>query len=204
MLSPRKAVKKHTGAKLPRTSLPSAAKGPLKKLPQGHCVAAGHRVATPPKPGPATDPVTRVPETVLKDAGKVGGALNRSRLGGLPGVTALPHQRRAEAPLSLPVPNVTSALGGANPGGLLLGSAQSRPEARVARPKPRPKPRSGDVLGQVNGLVNGVGGAAQSAAGAPDLGGVLKRRGHAGRPKSAPLSLPNASGVKVRGLPGVR
>ncbi|TYK50817.1 hypothetical protein [Actinomadura decatromicini] len=210
-LSPRKVIKKHTGAQLPRTSLPSAAKGPLKGVPQGHCIAAGRRVATPRKPAPA-DPVTRVSDAVLEDAGKVGGKLNASRLGGLPGVTSLPgrrragSERRAGSPLSLPVPDAASALGGANPRGVRLGSTLSPSADRIARPHPRPrprrKPRHGDVIGQANGVVNGVGNAVTKSAG---VGGVLKPHGRAGNTDGGPLSLTDAAtGITVRGLPGVR
>ncbi|MFC4054377.1 hypothetical protein ACFOY4_32190 [Actinomadura syzygii] len=219
MLSPRKVVKKRTGAQLPRTSLPSAAKGSLKGVPQGHCIAAGRRAATPRKPAPA-DPVTRVSNALLKDAGKVGGKLNASRLGGLPGVKSLPgrrgagtsrSERRAGSPLSLPVPvpNAVSALGGVNPGGLRLGSALSPSTNRIARPHPRPrprrKPRHGDVLGQANGVVNGVGNAVTQSAGGAGVGGVLRPHGRAGKSDGGPLSLTDAAtGITVRGLPGVR
>ncbi|GAA4239502.1 hypothetical protein GCM10022254_59870 [Actinomadura meridiana] len=112
-LKPGKSVKQHTGVGLPDAALPSLGKGAPAKLPKGDCLAAQRRSRTDPLPAPA-GAATKVPQTILKDVGKVSKTVRGSKLGALPGMrSAGPNARGATVPVSSPLPDVPSVLGNA-------------------------------------------------------------------------------------------
>ncbi|WUH99191.1 hypothetical protein OHR68_37725 [Spirillospora sp. NBC_00431] len=229
-LNPGKTVKSHTGMSLPKTPLSSAAKGPLSGLPQGDCLQAGRRAGKDPLPL-SPEGATKVPAVLLKDAGKVGGAVRKSQLGKLPAVgAAVPGKRRAGAPgaeragmplsmdlrdVSAPLgsgsapglSDITSALGSARPGDLPVGPTLFPPAGRQARPGP-----SDDLVGKANNTVNQVGGHIdQTENGVGSVVEVLKTKkrgsakpaGRAAKPADGPLSLLDTPGIGLPDTSGI-
>jgi hypothetical protein len=161
----------------------NAAKGPATTLLYDTATAAAPVSGTLPAPV-----VNKAGQTAEVGTGAVDGILRAA-----PAAAPLPHGRRADTPLSMAVPGLTSGLpdvpSALGLGGLPTGPGLVPQTGRLAGPHP-----SGLVPGRAGAAVGKAGGLVQSKGGTGKVVDVLKAKERSvSRAVDGPLSMPGAS-----------